>query len=91
MAGFWELPSEEIFLAIPLSGGAAEDGIVYGPLAGHVRHSITTNRLEVAIYRATLRRPARRKTERWVAPAEMSRLPVTTITRKALGLLIGRT
>jgi A/G-specific adenine glycosylase len=89
MAGFWELPSEELFSRGPFPAGDAVDGIVYGPLAGHVRHSITTNRLEVAVYRAILRRPARRKTEKWVAPREMERLPVTTITRKALRLFAG--
>jgi A/G-specific adenine glycosylase len=87
MAGFWELPSEEIISGGPLSADAAQDGIVYGPLAGRVRHTITSNRIEVAIYRATLRRPARRKTEKWVALPELDRLPVTTITRKALRLL----
>ena len=89
MAGFWELPGEELSSRGPIPAGVAEDGIVYGPLAGHVRHSITTNKLEVAVYRATLRRAARRKTEKWVAPPELERLPVTTITRKALRLLAG--
>jgi A/G-specific adenine glycosylase len=88
MAGFWELPSEELFSRGPFPDRAAQDGIVYGPLAGHVRHTITTNRLGIAVYRATLRRPARRKTEKWVALPEMERLPVTTITRKALRLLV---
>ena len=88
MAGFWELPSEEIFSRGPFPAGAAEGGIVYGPLAGHVRHTITSNRIEVAVYRAKLGRPARRKTEKWVALQEMERLPVTTITRKALRLLV---
>ena len=87
MAGFWELPNEEIFSRGTLTAGKSEDGIVYGPLSGHVRHSITTNRLEVAVYRAELHRQARRKTEKWVALTELDRLPVTTITRKALRLL----
>jgi A/G-specific adenine glycosylase len=87
MAGFWELPSEEIFLGGPHPADIAQDGISNGPLAGHVRHTITNNRIEVAVYHSVLRRPARRNSERWVALTELEQLPVTTITRKALRLL----
>ncbi len=59
-------------------------GILLGSLVGHLRHTITSNKLDIAVYRAELNRPLRRATERWVGLAEIERLPVTTITRKAL-------
>ena len=65
---------------------ALREGIALGEIAGHVRHTITTNRLEVAVYRATAHGSAKRGVERWVPLKELHLLPVTTITRKALRL-----
>ena len=84
------LPSAKLPSAALGTGGAGdahripEDGIVLGKLLGRVRHSITTNRLEIRVHAARLRRRAKAPGSRWVLPREMDLLPVTTITRKAL-------
>jgi A/G-specific adenine glycosylase len=88
MAGFWELPTEEIVQGSNLRKAAAmsKNGIVLGALVGHLRHTITTNNLDVTVYWAKLKRSARRQSERWVRLSEVDLLPLTTITRKALRL-----
>ena len=95
MAGFWELPMWELSrpASPPLDSaklGAGDshqfpkDTIVLEGLLGRVRHSITTNRLEISVHAARLGRGAKVPGSRWVLPQAMDRLPVTTITRKAL-------
>ena len=89
MAGFWELPMWEL----ERSGVAPLDAhriprhpIVLEGLLRRVRHSITTNQLEIAVHAGRLKRGAKLASSRWVLPRQMDRLPVTTVTRKALVL-----
>ena len=87
MAGFWELPMWELSrpASPPLdSHRIPRDGVVLKGLLGRVRHSITSNRLEISVHAARLKRGAKVPGSRWVLPREMEHLPVTTITRKAL-------
>ena len=62
------------------------DGIRLGSLLGHVRHTITTNKLHVAVCTAKVDRRVVAPRERWVSLRNIDRLPITTITRKALRL-----
>ena len=93
MRGFWELPMQEMKEEIPLddlpriSGPMSEYGLVLGSLLGHVRHTITSNKLDVSVFRASLSLPAVRSLGKWVSLGQIHRLPVTTITRKALRLI----
>jgi len=93
MAGFWELPTWE------LGGGAGhsfsrpldshripQDAIVVERLLGRVRHTITVNALEISVHAARLQPGAKLAGSRWVLPSRLGRLPVTTVTRKALSL-----
>ena len=92
MQGFWELPMQEETVQADSRKGRleadtdplSEDGIQMDELLGNVQHTITTNQLSVAVYRATLQRPANPPLERWVPVRRIHLLPVTTITRKAL-------
>lgn len=86
MAGFWELPMWESKGSMPPLDAhrIPTDGIVLGELLGRVRHTITTNRLEISVRAGRLKRGAKVRGARWVLPREMNGLPVTTITRKAL-------
>ncbi len=89
MGGFWELPLwEENSRKNSPAHRKTEprDGIRLGSLLGHVQHTITSNKLHVAVYAARMDRRVVEPRERWVSPRQMSRLPVTTITRKALRL-----
>jgi len=93
MKGFWELPLREVDHVDdrnhdpqPLS----EDGILLEKLLGRVRHTITTNKLEISVFRARLKRRASSSLGKWVSLGEMDRLPVTTITRKALRLALSK-
>ena len=101
MGGFWELPMWEMDSQEANSRNREnrsnrkdrenrynrKEGILLGELLGGVRHSITTNRIEVAVYEGRLaRRPIARR-ERWVRLDQIEQLPITTITRKALALL----
>ncbi|HWX23626.1 MAG TPA: NUDIX domain-containing protein, partial [Vicinamibacteria bacterium] len=60
--------------------------IVAGPLAVRARHAITHRRILLEGYRARLKRLPPEDQERflWVAPSEISKLPVGSITRKML-------
>jgi A/G-specific adenine glycosylase len=60
------------------------DGVILEKFLGRVRHTITSNVLEIRVHAARLERKAMPAGSRWVPPQEMDRLPVTTITRKAL-------
>jgi hypothetical protein len=50
-----------------------------------VRHTITTNLLKIRVHAAALRKGAKLPNSRWVEPNRLDSLPVTTVTRKALG------
>ncbi|MBI1955872.1 MAG: A/G-specific adenine glycosylase [Acidobacteria bacterium] len=94
MGGFWELPLWEVNSQEVNSRDRQnrenrynrKEGIILGDLLGRLRHSITTNQIEVAVYEGRLaRRPTARR-ERWVRLDQIEQLPITTITRKALAL-----
>jgi adenine-specific DNA glycosylase len=57
-----------------------------GPLVARGRHAITFRRIRLEAYRARLRRepPADTERFRWVTPAEIAGLPVSSLTRKVL-------
>jgi adenine-specific DNA glycosylase len=89
MAGFWELPMWEAENRDSLRSqreGGSTDGILLDRLLGRVRHTITSNRLEVAVFSGRMNRRMARSREKWIALGELARLPITTITRKALRL-----
>ncbi len=93
MGGFWELPMWE---GNSRKGSShhrnlqrnkePHNGIRMGKLLGRVQHTITSNRLHVAVYSAQMDRRVAAPRERWVSLRHIDRLPVTTITRKALQL-----
>jgi len=66
------------------SHGIPQDSIVLEKLVGRVRHTITSNQLEITVHEGRFRRRALPPRARWVLPRRMDRLPVTTVTRKAL-------
>ncbi len=93
MGGFWELPMWEGNSRKGASrhrnrhqSKEPRNGFRLGSLLGHVQHTITTNKLHVAVYSARMDRRVVAPRERWVSLRQMNRLPVTTITRKALRL-----
>ncbi|MCH7977983.1 MAG: A/G-specific adenine glycosylase [Acidobacteria bacterium] len=93
MGGFWESPLWEENSREGASrhqnlhrNEEPRNGIRLGSLLGHVQHTITSNRLHVAVYAARMDRRVVVPRERWVSLRQMNQLPVTTITRKALRL-----
>jgi A/G-specific adenine glycosylase len=80
MRGFWELPMWRFGTKPPVSG------LILRERAGMVRHSITTNRLLIAVHRAVLRNGRTGAEARWISADELQQEPVTTITRKAVRL-----
>jgi A/G-specific adenine glycosylase len=79
LRGFWQLPMWEPNREPPPPGLALRE------LLGTVRHTITENRLEIAVFRASFRGGVREES-RWLSLAEFRTFPVTTISRKALAL-----
>jgi A/G-specific adenine glycosylase len=57
-----------------------------GALLGRARHAITFRRIRVEAYAARLLREPPRDPDRflWVAPADLSRLPISSLTRKII-------
>jgi A/G-specific adenine glycosylase len=87
LAGFWELPMWEQDVpdhSSPDSHQFPRDGIALGELLGRVRHSITSNQFEINVRSGRLKYPTPPPRARWVLPGRTGRLPITTITRKAL-------
>ncbi len=89
MPGFWELPSacgtgghEAYFEAL---------GVAIGKKIGEFKHSITDRLFRGSVYEAALH-CGRPRGYRWISAERLSRLPVTTISKKALrqGLLAAR-
>jgi A/G-specific adenine glycosylase len=60
--------------------------VVTGPLLSRGRHAITFRRIRIEAYRARLRRrpPADPERYRWVTPAELAGLPISSLTRKVI-------
>jgi A/G-specific adenine glycosylase len=71
MRGFWELPEPD---QLP--------EFQPGETLGRIRHSITHHRYELLVISGTLSRSPRGY--RWFALEELERIPVSTVTRKAL-------
>jgi len=63
--------------------------VLPGPLVGRVRHAVTFRRIRVEVYLSRLQRQTVLDPERfrWVAPSEVSSLPVSSMTRKLLRTL----
>jgi A/G-specific adenine glycosylase len=90
MSGFWELPQTALE-----SRGRADladellrrHGLalrIGAPVAG-ARHAITYRRIHARLYAARLLAPLPRSRRlRWVAPAQVAHLPVSSLTRKLL-------
>ena len=91
MGRMWEVPQTSLE-ARGLSDLARELlvrhdlAVVPGALLTRARHTVTFRRIRVEAYRARLRRqpPADPDRYRWVAPADISSLPVSSMTRKIL-------
>jgi len=80
LGGFWELPMWE--------QGQDENSprLRLEKHLGTVRHTITDNKLAVAVYSASMRGRNIFPKGRWIAPGESGNFPITTISRKALAL-----
>ena len=90
MAGFWDIPMWEDGVGQAAAGSTKEivtNGIRLGRRLGSFRHSITTSRLEVAVFQGRLHRRHLPQGAKWIAPRQAGRLAVTTIAHKALRLL----
>jgi A/G-specific adenine glycosylase len=91
MGRMWEVPQTSLE-ARGLSDLARELlarhdlAVVPGVLLTRARHTVTFRRIRVEAYRARLRRqpPADPDRYRWIAPADVSSLPVSSMTRKIL-------
>jgi A/G-specific adenine glycosylase len=80
MAGFWELPAPEEVSAIPILREA-----------GQFQHTIVNTRYHVRVLLAAPTRdphPADPALDaRWFSSDELARIPLTTVTRKALSYI----
>jgi len=79
MAGFWELPA---FEELPGVGGAN--------LLGRFQHTIVNQRYSIAVYGAKLAPGRAPKGAKWMKPEWFAENPITTVTRKALGMFPNR-
>lgn len=81
MPGFWELPC--VCAADGREASFDAIGVALGGKLGEFRHAITDRLFRGGVYEAALRRglpPG----YRWISAARLSRMPVTTISKKAL-------
>jgi A/G-specific adenine glycosylase len=91
MPGFWELPMWET--ATPQNSFSemrrhAAKGVVLDRYLGKLRHTITENRLEVAVCLGSMLNGNKLPGARWIDPTHVGRrCAITTITRKALSRL----
>jgi A/G-specific adenine glycosylase len=78
MHGLWEFPT--------LIRGDASDGLRLdlGEPVATIRHSITYRRLELHVRPARLLSEPKRGLYRWLSPADLTRLPTSSIVRKVL-------
>jgi A/G-specific adenine glycosylase len=81
MEGLWEFPA---------LGDGGIDGLRLRPLevVARLRHSITYRNIRVEVRRARLLAEPRGGAWRWVAPAALARLPVSSLVTKVLGRVI---
>ena len=91
MGRFWEVPQTSLESRGPLDlerelRDAHGLFVKQGALLGHARHAITFRRIRVDAYDARLRREPPPDPDRflWAAPADLSRLPLSSLTRKII-------
>ena len=72
LAGFWELPPKNLFPRWR------------GRLAAQFTHQIVNDRFRISIFEGTA--PKVLPAGKWLSPAELDAIPLTTVTRKALAL-----
>ncbi len=84
MPGFWELP--EIEGRLPRKADFAEWGMGHAEKLCKFSHGITFRLYEVSVYTAILV-GTKSKLFRWVSRRKLSTMPITTVTRKALGVV----
>ncbi len=84
MPGFWEFP--EVEGRAPLESDLADWGMSDAARLGKFSHSITFRVYEVNVYRAMLV-GTRPKLFRWVSRKRLLTMPITTVARKALGVV----
>ncbi len=85
MPGFWELP--EIEGRLPRKADFAEWGMGHAEKLCKFSHGITFRLYEVSVYAAILV-GTKSKLFRWVSRRKLSTMPITTVTRKALGVVV---
>jgi A/G-specific adenine glycosylase len=88
---FWEVPQTSLESLAPLDlerelRDAHGLFVKRGALLGRARHAITFRRIRMEAYGARLRREPPNDPDRflWAAPADLSRLPVSSLTRKII-------
>jgi len=81
MRGLWELPM------ISRDGPADGLRLALGDPVATIRHAITFRRLEIAVRPARLLSEPPRPRYRWVSRASLSRLPTSSLVRKALAAI----
>ncbi len=74
-AGFWELPDADVLT-----------GARVGAMLGEFRHSITNHNYTVGVVEARVARAPRGFA--WVVEQDLDRMPLSTMTRKALALRV---
>ena len=75
LASFWELPARALFAEIP------------GIRASEFTHRIVNDRFHVVVWQAMLSAAVTAEGGRWFDLPELTSVPVTTVTRKALAAL----
>jgi len=83
MHGLWEFPT--------IAPGEGDDGLrveLHEPVAT-IRHSITYRRLLLRVRPGELLSEPPRGRYRWIRPAELQRLPTSSLVRKVLASLVG--
>ncbi len=75
LAGFWELPPRSLFPRW------------HGRLAARFTHQIVNDRFRISVFEGPA--PAALPPGKWFAPAKLTAIPLTTVTRKALTLSAG--
>jgi len=81
MRGLWEFPT------IPAGGEGDGLRLELRESVAKVRHSITYRRLELNVRRARLLSEPTHGRYRWVTPADLRRLPTSSLVRKILSAL----
>ena len=86
MPGFWELPTVEGGIEALRDGGF--ESAVRGRRLGAFAHAITNTNYDCGVYEAQCRPPDLRGF-RWMDSADLHRMPLSTISRKAIRFATG--